>query len=185
MLSSVSAVRSKPALSHSPTTQTEHTSARGDHVSSSPACFLHASCPRYLLSEGFQLVYLLRSHLSILRHSDRPSGSFYKYNQSLNKMSSLHLNNQPLVYLLSFPVFIPGLSSSGTWVPGATFLLILLSFTQICCDCCLLGKAAQELNIPCDHNLFIGYQCSLVSRACCMDGVPDNQTAELEQSKCR
>uniref|UniRef100_A0A3Q2CE95 Fibulin 1 n=1 Tax=Cyprinodon variegatus TaxID=28743 RepID=A0A3Q2CE95_CYPVA len=37
--------------------------------------------------------------------------------------------------------------------------------------------------IPCDHNLFIGYQCSLVSRACCMDGVPDNQTAELEQSK--
>ncbi|XP_015244924.1 PREDICTED: fibulin-1-like [Cyprinodon variegatus] len=77
----------------------------------------------------------------------------------------------------------PESCNANTYVPGATFLLILLSFTQICCDCCLLGKAAQELNIPCDHNLFIGYQCSLVSRACCMDGVPDNQTAELEQSK--
>ncbi|KAM4734166.1 fibulin-1 isoform 2-T2 [Anableps anableps] len=55
--------------------------------------------------------------------------------------------------------------------------------TKMCCDCCLLGKAAQELNIPCDHNMAVGYQCSLVSRACCRDGASDNQTAELGQSE--
>ncbi|XP_008409358.1 fibulin-1 isoform X2 [Poecilia reticulata] len=55
--------------------------------------------------------------------------------------------------------------------------------TKTCCDCCLLGKEAQELNIPCDHNLSVGYQCSLVSRACCMDGASDNQTAALGQSE--
>ncbi|KAM6937287.1 fibulin-1 [Xenentodon cancila] len=48
--------------------------------------------------------------------------------------------------------------------------------TKMCCDCCLLGKAAHELGIPCDHSLSVGYQCSLVSRACCVDGASDNQT---------
>uniref|UniRef100_A0A3P8SAZ8 Fibulin-1 n=1 Tax=Amphiprion percula TaxID=161767 RepID=A0A3P8SAZ8_AMPPE len=48
--------------------------------------------------------------------------------------------------------------------------------TKMCCDCCLLGKAAQENGIPCDHNLSVGYQCSLVSRACCVDGALNNQT---------
>uniref|UniRef100_A0AAQ5YS77 Fibulin-1 n=1 Tax=Amphiprion ocellaris TaxID=80972 RepID=A0AAQ5YS77_AMPOC len=48
--------------------------------------------------------------------------------------------------------------------------------TKMCCDCCLLGKAAQENGIPCDHNLSVGYQCSLVSRACCVDGASNNQT---------
>ncbi|KAM4618569.1 fibulin-1 isoform 1-T1 [Polymixia lowei] len=48
--------------------------------------------------------------------------------------------------------------------------------TKTCCDCCLLGKSAQEQGLPCDHSLALGYQCGLVSRACCTDGAPDNQT---------
>ncbi|XP_061577101.1 fibulin-1 isoform X2 [Cololabis saira] len=48
--------------------------------------------------------------------------------------------------------------------------------TKMCCDCCLLGKAARDLGIPCDHGLSVGYQCSLVSRACCVDGSTDNHT---------
>ncbi|XP_041852972.1 fibulin-1 isoform X2 [Melanotaenia boesemani] len=52
--------------------------------------------------------------------------------------------------------------------------------TKMCCDCCLLGKAAKELGLPCDHNLSVGYQCSLVSRACCVDEASDNQTTEME-----
>ncbi|XP_056137305.1 fibulin-1 isoform X2 [Lampris incognitus] len=49
--------------------------------------------------------------------------------------------------------------------------------TKTCCDCCLLGKAAQEKGLPCDHSLSVGYQCGLVSRACCVDGAPDKQTS--------
>ncbi|KAG8012826.1 Fibulin-1 [Nibea albiflora] len=59
--------------------------------------------------------------------------------------------------------------------------------TKICCDCCLLGKVAQENNLPCDHSLSVGYQCGLVSRACCMEGAADNQTTthtEETQRKC-
>lgn len=48
--------------------------------------------------------------------------------------------------------------------------------TKTCCDCCLLGKAAQEQGLPCDQGLLLGYQCGLVSRACCVDGSPDNHT---------
>ncbi|XP_008292780.1 fibulin-1 [Stegastes partitus] len=55
--------------------------------------------------------------------------------------------------------------------------------TKMCCDCCLLGKAAQENGISCDHNLSVGYQCSLVSRACCVDGASDNQTAPTPQTE--
>uniref|UniRef100_A0A3Q3ND41 Fibulin-1 n=1 Tax=Mastacembelus armatus TaxID=205130 RepID=A0A3Q3ND41_9TELE len=55
--------------------------------------------------------------------------------------------------------------------------------TKMCCDCCLLGKANQEKGLPCDHNLSVGYQCGLVSRACCVDGVPDNQTASTGQTE--
>ncbi|XP_037539676.1 fibulin-1 [Nematolebias whitei] len=54
---------------------------------------------------------------------------------------------------------------------------------QICCDCCLLGKEVQKQNIPCDHNLSVGYQCSLVVRACCVDSASDNQTAQMEQTE--
>uniref|UniRef100_A0A3B4VNG8 Fibulin-1 n=1 Tax=Seriola dumerili TaxID=41447 RepID=A0A3B4VNG8_SERDU len=54
--------------------------------------------------------------------------------------------------------------------------------TKMCCDCCLLGKAAQEQGLPCDHNLSVGYQCTLVSRACCVDGAPDNQTTAAGQT---
>ncbi|KAM9376964.1 fibulin-1 isoform 2-T2 [Pholidichthys leucotaenia] len=53
--------------------------------------------------------------------------------------------------------------------------------TKMCCDCCLLGKTAQEKGIPCDHNLSVGYQCTLVSRACCRDGGSENQTESLDQ----
>ncbi|XP_063052733.1 fibulin-1 isoform X2 [Engraulis encrasicolus] len=38
---------------------------------------------------------------------------------------------------------------------------------KMCCDCCLLGRAAQETGVPCDLSLAVGYQCGLVSRACC------------------
>ncbi|KAF7225294.1 fibulin-1 isoform X2 [Nothobranchius furzeri] len=50
--------------------------------------------------------------------------------------------------------------------------------TKMCCDCCLLGRAAHELDVPCDHSLSVGYQCSLVSRACCVDGASNNQTSQ-------
>ncbi|XP_072242359.1 fibulin-1 isoform X3 [Leuresthes tenuis] len=53
--------------------------------------------------------------------------------------------------------------------------------TKMCCDCCLLGKTAHELGIPCDHNLSVGYQCSLVSRACCAIEASGNQTAQATQ----
>ncbi|XP_067091242.1 fibulin-1-like [Osmerus mordax] len=46
---------------------------------------------------------------------------------------------------------------------------------KMCCDCCLLGRAAQEQGLPCDHSLSLGYQCGLVSRACCTDGAPDTK----------
>uniref|UniRef100_A0A672HTS0 Fibulin-1 n=1 Tax=Salarias fasciatus TaxID=181472 RepID=A0A672HTS0_SALFA len=50
------------------------------------------------------------------------------------------------------------------------------SIFWMCCDCCLVGKAAQEQGLPCDHSLSMGYQCGLVSRACCVHGDSDNQT---------
>ncbi|KAG7230918.1 hypothetical protein INR49_024946 [Caranx melampygus] len=53
----------------------------------------------------------------------------------------------------------------------------------MCCDCCLLGKAAQEQGLPCDHNLSVGYQCTVVSRACCVDGASDKQAATTEQTE--
>ncbi|XP_020516518.2 fibulin-1 isoform X2 [Labrus bergylta] len=53
--------------------------------------------------------------------------------------------------------------------------------TKMCCDCCLLGKAAQEQGLSCDHSLSVGYQCGLVSRACCEYGTHDNQTTPAGQ----
>ncbi|XP_075894096.1 fibulin-1 isoform X1 [Nelusetta ayraudi] len=54
---------------------------------------------------------------------------------------------------------------------------------KMCCDCCLLGKAAQEQGLPCDRTLSVGHQCDLVSRTCCLDGVPvpDNETTPTER----
>ncbi|XP_034542484.1 fibulin-1 isoform X2 [Notolabrus celidotus] len=49
--------------------------------------------------------------------------------------------------------------------------------TKMCCDCCLLGKAAKGQGLPCDHNLSVGYQCGLVSRACCEFIAQDNPVA--------
>uniref|UniRef100_A0AAX7TIC4 Fibulin-1 n=1 Tax=Astatotilapia calliptera TaxID=8154 RepID=A0AAX7TIC4_ASTCA len=47
--------------------------------------------------------------------------------------------------------------------------------TKMCCDCCTLGKTAHELGLPCDHNLSVGHQCNLVSRACCVEGATAHQ----------
>lgn len=47
---------------------------------------------------------------------------------------------------------------------------------KMCCDCCLLGRAAREQGLTCDHSLSLGYQCGLVSRACCDDRAPDVET---------
>ncbi|KAJ8401391.1 hypothetical protein AAFF_G00386220 [Aldrovandia affinis] len=44
---------------------------------------------------------------------------------------------------------------------------------KTCCDCCLLGKAALEQGRGCELSLTVGYQCGLVSRACCVDGSPE------------
>ncbi|KAM9568489.1 fibulin-1-like isoform 2-T2 [Salvelinus alpinus] len=48
---------------------------------------------------------------------------------------------------------------------------------KMCCDCCLLGRAAREHGLTCDHSLSLGYQCGLVSRACCDDGAPDVESS--------
>ncbi|KAJ8373463.1 hypothetical protein SKAU_G00040430 [Synaphobranchus kaupii] len=47
---------------------------------------------------------------------------------------------------------------------------------KMCCDCCLLGKAIQEHGLACDISLSLGYQCGLVSRACCVDRSSDGDT---------
>ncbi|KAL2093891.1 hypothetical protein ACEWY4_011203 [Coilia grayii] len=52
---------------------------------------------------------------------------------------------------------------------------------KMCCDCCLLGRAAQEASLSCDLTLSVGYQCALVSRACCSVGSSEaesNSTTE-------
>ncbi|XDV53525.1 hypothetical protein PO909_022003 [Leuciscus waleckii] len=44
---------------------------------------------------------------------------------------------------------------------------------KMCCECCLLGRAAQEQGLSCDLTLAVGYQCGVVSRACCVDRLPN------------
>ncbi|XP_063164405.1 fibulin-1 isoform X2 [Candoia aspera] len=39
-----------------------------------------------------------------------------------------------------------------------------------CCHCCFLGKEAQKQGHSCEQSLFMGYQCGLVFRACCVEG---------------
>ncbi|XP_041111208.1 fibulin-1 isoform X2 [Polyodon spathula] len=39
-----------------------------------------------------------------------------------------------------------------------------------CCNCCLLGKNAQQQGLSCEQNLSLGYECGLVYRACCVEG---------------
>uniref|UniRef100_A0A8C2KSH1 Fibulin 1 n=1 Tax=Cyprinus carpio TaxID=7962 RepID=A0A8C2KSH1_CYPCA len=45
---------------------------------------------------------------------------------------------------------------------------------KTCCECCLLGRAAQERGLSCDLTLAVWYQCGLVSRACCVDRSPNS-----------
>ncbi|XP_049330396.1 fibulin-1 isoform X4 [Astyanax mexicanus] len=44
---------------------------------------------------------------------------------------------------------------------------------KVCCECCLLGRAAEEQGLSCDFSLTVSYQCGLVSRACCVDKSPE------------
>ncbi|XP_028815020.1 fibulin-1 isoform X3 [Denticeps clupeoides] len=55
--------------------------------------------------------------------------------------------------------------------------------SKMCCDCCLLGKAAQTLGQPCDLSLSVSYQCGLVSRACCVDGAPEQEFNGTQENK--
>lgn len=59
--------------------------------------------------------------------------------------------------------------------------LLCLFAVQVCCECCLLGRAAEEEGLSCDFSLSVSYQCGLVSRACCVDKLPENST----QGKCK
>ncbi|XP_075066447.1 fibulin-1 isoform X2 [Mixophyes fleayi] len=43
-------------------------------------------------------------------------------------------------------------------------------FVKRCCNCCLLGRTAQAQGQSCEQSMFLGYQCSLVFRACCVKG---------------
>uniref|UniRef100_A0A8C5PJH2 Fibulin-1 n=1 Tax=Leptobrachium leishanense TaxID=445787 RepID=A0A8C5PJH2_9ANUR len=43
-------------------------------------------------------------------------------------------------------------------------------FIKRCCDCCLLGKTANAQGHNCEQSLYLGYQCGLVFRACCVKG---------------
>ncbi|KAG2469268.1 FBLN1 protein, partial [Polypterus senegalus] len=43
-----------------------------------------------------------------------------------------------------------------------------------CCNCCHMGKVAQQQGMSCEQNLQFGYQCSLVFRACCVDALENN-----------
>uniref|UniRef100_A0A3B4D1V6 Fibulin-1 n=1 Tax=Pygocentrus nattereri TaxID=42514 RepID=A0A3B4D1V6_PYGNA len=47
---------------------------------------------------------------------------------------------------------------------------------KVCCECCLLGRAAEERGLSCEFSLSVSYQCGLVSRACCVDKTPENST---------
>ncbi|XP_051545941.1 fibulin-1-like isoform X2 [Myxocyprinus asiaticus] len=51
---------------------------------------------------------------------------------------------------------------------------------KMCCECCLLGRAAQEQDLSCDLSLPVGYQCGLVSRRCCLDRSPDSDAKYTE-----
>ncbi|KAJ3596100.1 hypothetical protein NHX12_002509 [Muraenolepis orangiensis] len=81
-------------------------------------------------------------------------------------------SNEPLKYAKLPSGIHVRLSLSS---PELTYL------SETCCECCLLGKAAQELHLPCDHSLSLGYQCGLVSRACCMDGASLNDTLDFDK----
>ncbi|XP_072001407.1 fibulin-1 isoform X3 [Engystomops pustulosus] len=55
-------------------------------------------------------------------------------------------------------------------------------FLKRCCNCCLLGKEAQARGESCDQAMFLGYQCSLVFRACCVKGQDGNETPNQDEA---
>ncbi|MBN3282048.1 FBLN1 protein, partial [Polyodon spathula] len=50
-----------------------------------------------------------------------------------------------------------------------------------CCNCCLLGKKAQQQGLSCEQNLSLGYECGLVYRACCVVGQEARSTLPIVQ----
>ncbi|RXM35499.1 Fibulin-1 [Acipenser ruthenus] len=50
-----------------------------------------------------------------------------------------------------------------------------------CCNCCLLGKNAQQQGLSCEQNLSLGYECGLVYRACCVEGQETGPTLPVVQ----
>ncbi|XP_072256375.1 fibulin-1 isoform X2 [Pyxicephalus adspersus] len=55
-------------------------------------------------------------------------------------------------------------------------------FAKRCCNCCLLGRTAQAQGQSCEQSLFLGYQCSLVFRACCVKGQDGPDTASQDEA---
>ncbi|XP_062859232.1 fibulin-1 [Trichomycterus rosablanca] len=55
--------------------------------------------------------------------------------------------------------------------------------TKVCCDCCLLGRAAQEQGLTCDFSFSVSYQCGLVSRACCVDKSPEGDSNSTQEDR--
>ncbi|KAM3926202.1 fibulin-1 isoform 2-T4 [Leptodactylus fuscus] len=55
-------------------------------------------------------------------------------------------------------------------------------FVKRCCNCCMLGKEAQARGESCEQNMFLGYQCSLVFRACCVKGQEGNDTPNQDEA---
>ncbi|PKU34989.1 fibulin-1 isoform x2 [Limosa lapponica baueri] len=64
---------------------------------------------------------------------------------------------------------------------------------QVCCYCCLLGKAAQIQGQSCEPNPKIGYQCGIVFRDCCVkdeggvvsisDDAPKKEQVEISKEE--
>ncbi|TRY76051.1 hypothetical protein DNTS_031957 [Danionella cerebrum] len=54
---------------------------------------------------------------------------------------------------------------------------------KMCCECCLLGRAAQERGV-CEMNLTLVHQCSQVARSCCTDSQPQNPEEQCKASGC-
>ncbi|KAM5172541.1 fibulin-1 isoform 2-T2 [Mantella aurantiaca] len=55
-------------------------------------------------------------------------------------------------------------------------------FVKRCCNCCLLGRTAQVQGQSCEQSLFLGYQCSLVFRACCVKGQDGPDTPNHDEA---
>ncbi|XP_068134309.1 fibulin-1 isoform X2 [Hyperolius riggenbachi] len=55
-------------------------------------------------------------------------------------------------------------------------------FVKRCCNCCLLGRTAHAQGQSCEQSLFLGYQCSLVFRACCVKGQDGSEAPNQDEA---